>query len=68
MHILHFFVKFFLKAAHLHGTTYGAFLVPPLALRRAMYPVLAGQGHDCIVVHKWLSVVLSTHRLEDIAS
>ena len=28
-------------------------------LRLQQYPVLAGKGHDCIVVHKWLSYVLA---------
>lgn len=26
--------------------------------RRSQYPVLGGQGHDIIVVHKWLSEFL----------
>ena len=35
-------------------------------VRRSMYPVLGGQGHDCIVVHKWLSVVLHEFDLNDL--
>lgn len=38
----------------------------PPWLRLKQYPGLQGQGHDCIVIHKWLSHLCKEISLEDL--